>query len=199
MLRVENISKSFVLHNQQGITITPVPLSHSKPCFGYLFKWQGKTFAYLTDTVGLPKNTHAFLKDKFLDLVLMDCNHPPMPESPPQNHNDILLAQSIKQQLTISKMGLIHISHELDCWTMENSDQFSSSFFSPKTTNLFICDEHEFFCIPIMLKCHFFHRSTARRDYQYMHGFASNPHYCGEDYVPSSRTEPRRQKDFCDH
>ncbi|CCO47645.1 carbon-phosphorus lyase complex accessory protein [Vibrio nigripulchritudo SOn1] len=129
--------KAFEPFEWEGITITPVPLSHSKPCFGYLFEWQGKTFAYLTDTVGLPKYTHAFLKDKPLDLVLIDCNHPPMPDSPPRNHNDILLAQSIKQQLTVSKLGLIHISHELDCWAMENSNQFSSSFFLAKDNQSF--------------------------------------------------------------
>nr|WP_194717428.1 phosphonate metabolism protein PhnP [Vibrio sp. S9_S30] len=121
----------------EGIAITPVPLTHSKPCFGYLFEWENKRLAYLTDTVGLPKSTREFLESKPIDLMLIDCNHPPMPGSPPRNHNDILLAQSIQQQLSITEMGLIHISHELDGWAMQNPDAFSPSFFLAKDHQTF--------------------------------------------------------------
>nr|AHG52980.1 COG1235 Metal-dependent hydrolases of the beta-lactamase superfamily I [uncultured bacterium B3TF_MPn_8] len=128
---------AFTSFNWEGITITPVPLTHSKPCFGYIFEWESKRIAYLTDTVGLPKSTREFLESKSIDLMLIDCNHPPMPDSPPRNHNDILLVQSIQQQLSIKRLGLIHISHDLDTWAMQNPDVFSPSFFLAKDHQVF--------------------------------------------------------------
>lgn len=42
------------------LRITPLPLIHSKPTFGYVFELAGEaSFAYLTDTRGLPPETRA--------------------------------------------------------------------------------------------------------------------------------------------
>lgn len=50
----------------QGITVTPLPLIHSKPTLGYAFEFEGQSIAYLTDTNGLPSETTQWLKERSL-------------------------------------------------------------------------------------------------------------------------------------
>ncbi len=113
----------------QDIKITPVPMQHSKLCFGYLLEYNHKRLAYFTDTVGFPLLSKPFIQETEIDIMLLDCNHPPMHDSASCNHNDVSLAQQIKQQYKIKKMGLIHVSHQLDEWAMDNPGCFSEHFF----------------------------------------------------------------------
>lgn len=102
------------------LRITPLPLQHSKPTFGYLFQHQQRNLAYLTDTVGLPDATLDYLKRiPALELVI-DCSHPPQ-QSAPRNHNDLNLVLEIQQQLKPDALWLTHISHEMECWLLENT------------------------------------------------------------------------------
>lgn len=98
-----------------GIRITPVSLVHSKPTLGYCFEHASGKLAYLTDTVGLPKETSAFLQSWQPDLIVLDCSYPPS-EHPPRNHNDITLALQVFAEIKPKKMFLTHIGHELDLW-----------------------------------------------------------------------------------
>ncbi len=101
------------------LKVTPVPLQHSKPTFGYLFESQNRRLAYLTDTVGLPEETTAFLQ-QFQDLELViDCSEPPQHE-PPRNHNDLNLVLEIQKQLHTRTIWLTHLSHKMDEWLLDN-------------------------------------------------------------------------------
>ncbi|MBJ7538560.1 phosphonate metabolism protein PhnP [Marinomonas transparens] len=103
-------------------SITPLPLVHSKVTLGYLIEKDNLTVAYLTDTVGLPDSTQAFLSNKQLDYLILDCSEPPTPNAP-RNHNDINLALWTYNTLAPKQMILTHISHRLDCWLMEHLDK----------------------------------------------------------------------------
>lgn len=100
-----------------AMTVTPVPLVHSRPTFGYVFDAGDKSFAYLTDTVGLPSDTAQFLRRRSLDLLVLDCSFPPA-DSPPRNHNDLNQALSIVRSLNVKQTVLTHIGHGFDTWLM---------------------------------------------------------------------------------
>ena len=100
-----------------GLQVTPVPLMHSKITYGYAFFKHGKCFVYLTDTVGLPVDTAAYLKSLRIDVLVLDCSFPPRPEAP-RNHNDLTRALEIIESLDVRLAVLTHIGHELDAWLM---------------------------------------------------------------------------------
>lgn len=101
------------------LTITPLPLIHSKLTFGYAIQSvAGNRFAYLTDTIGLPEETMQFLmKWKPFSLAL-DCSYSPRSHML-GNHNDYNLAMSIIDQVMPKKAWLTHLSHEVDLWRLE--------------------------------------------------------------------------------
>ena len=104
-----------------NVTLTPLPLIHSKVTFGYAIEdTVGQRFAYLTDTVGLPPKTEQFLKDWRPGSVALDCTHPPQGDKP-RNHNDLTRALAIAETLTPAKVWLTHISHEMDAWLLKNT------------------------------------------------------------------------------
>ncbi|MEQ9547228.1 MAG: phosphonate metabolism protein PhnP [Marinobacter sp.] len=94
-------------------TITPLPLNHSKPTLGYGIEYKGIHCAYLTDTVGLPESTLAWLKQRPLALMVLDCSVPPKP-NPPRNHNDLNLALTLAEQVAPERMLLTHLGHQMD-------------------------------------------------------------------------------------
>jgi len=104
---------------QAGLSITPIPMQHSKPTFGYLFEQGDKRIAYLTDTVGLPEESEVFLKQFELDVLVIDTSVPPQPK-PPSNHNDLNLSIVIFEALKPKKMVMTHLGHEMDTWLLEN-------------------------------------------------------------------------------
>ncbi|MHA7846382.1 phosphonate metabolism protein PhnP [Serratia sp. D1N4] len=103
-----------------GLSITPLPLIHSKLTQGYLIQAHGKALAYLTDTVGLPPETARYLQQIKLDVLVLDCSLPPQPQTP-RNHNDLTRALEIQQRVQPCRMLLTHISHKLDLWLMSNA------------------------------------------------------------------------------
>lgn len=118
----------------QGITITPLPMQHSKICFGYCFSYRDskagstKRLAYLTDTVGLHKDTQTWLENTSIDILLIDCNHSPEFNNPNRNHNNLDDVVEIVTVIKPKQTRLIHISHQLECWTMQNPDYFKPEF-----------------------------------------------------------------------
>lgn len=100
-----------------GITVIPVPLIHSKPTLGFCIESGGARLAYLTDTVGLPPATLAFVKRFNPGVLVLDCTHPPASE-PPRNHNDLTMAVAIAEEVAAPCTRLTHISHALDAWMM---------------------------------------------------------------------------------
>lgn len=104
----------------QGLSITPLPLNHSKLTFGYLFTTPHHRIAYLTDTAGLPEATAEFLCQQPPEIMIIDCSHEPRP-STPKNHSDLNTVIALKQRIGCEKIWLTHISHQFDAWMLENS------------------------------------------------------------------------------
>jgi len=111
---------AFAPQDLGGCTVTPVPLQHSRPTLGYVFERAGRRYAYLTDTVGLPAETTAWLQQRPLDILVLDCSFPPQPATP-RNHNDLTRALEIIRFLPVEQAVLTHIGHDMDAWLMEES------------------------------------------------------------------------------
>ncbi|MDT8321213.1 MAG: phosphonate metabolism protein PhnP [Xanthomonadales bacterium] len=101
------------------VTVTPVPMIHSKITFGYCLEAGGARIAYLCDTIGLPPDSTKFLKQWRPDCIVLDCCYPPQ-ERPPRNHNDVKRALECVDVIGARKAIFIHLSHELDLWLMEH-------------------------------------------------------------------------------
>lgn len=118
------------------LTITPLPLNHSKQTMGFYIKNQHRAIAYLTDTLGLPEATESFLKNKSLDALILDCSYPPIEQ--PKNHNDLNLALSIIKSLNPDKAYLTHIGHDLDAYVMQHNVTLPENvFFANDNDTLF--------------------------------------------------------------
>lgn len=101
-----------------GLIFTPLPLVHSKPTFGLAVEGaDGARFAYLTDTLGLPPQTEAFLKEWQADGLAIDCSYPPLDEIP-RGHNDWPHAVATIGSVAPGHAWLTHIGHEVDDWLM---------------------------------------------------------------------------------
>ncbi|MGM0986613.1 MAG: phosphonate metabolism protein PhnP [Pseudomonadota bacterium] len=96
-----------------SLTVTPVPLHHSKPTLGYCLDDGGGRLAYLTDTCGLPGATERFLREWQPDALVLDTGHPSSAGNP-TNHNSLPMALQIIERFDISAAYLTHIGHELD-------------------------------------------------------------------------------------
>ncbi|HJH24405.1 MAG TPA: phosphonate metabolism protein PhnP [Paenalcaligenes hominis] len=107
------------------VTVTAVPLQHSRPCMGYVFESAKGRVAYLTDTVGLAPETQAWLAQRPLRYCIVDCTHPPQ-ATPPRNHNDVPSALAMCAELDIEQVYLTHISHEMDQWLETHADELPS-------------------------------------------------------------------------
>ncbi|NYT57537.1 phosphonate metabolism protein PhnP [Alcaligenaceae bacterium] len=105
-----------------GCVVTPVPLEHSKLTYGYVFEGEGQRYAYLTDTVGLPPDTQAYLARQPLDLLVLDCSFAPATTAP-RNHNDLNRALETIDALNVKQAVLTHIGHALDVWLMEEANK----------------------------------------------------------------------------
>ncbi len=112
--------KAFTAFEIGPLKVTPVPLIHSKPTFGYVFEpASGPTFAYLTDTRGLARETQNFLQTVRPDGLAIDCSFPPSDQ--PKGHNDWTMALDCIRAVDPARAWLIHISHELDNWRLSTN------------------------------------------------------------------------------
>jgi len=103
-----------------NMTVTPVPLVHSRMTFGYCLEAGSTRIAYLCDTIGLPPGSVEFLKQWRPDCVVLDCCHPPL-ERRPRNHNDVRTALKSADAIGARRVILTHVSHELDLWLMDHA------------------------------------------------------------------------------
>ncbi|MFC6669238.1 phosphonate metabolism protein PhnP [Marinobacterium aestuariivivens] len=103
-----------------AISVTPLPLNHSRPTQGLLIETAHTRLAWLTDTVGLPDETRDFLLGQPpLHWLVLDCSVPPQ-EIPPRNHNDLNQALTIHNILAPKRTLLTHVGQRLDTWLMEH-------------------------------------------------------------------------------
>ena len=117
--------------------ITPVPLIHSKPTFGYLFEHDAKRVAYLTDTKGLPPKTEAFLAEHEMDLLVIDCSY--APDYDGKGHNNLDEVLQIQEVLQAHQVVLTHIGHDFDLWLRSEDCNLPGNFhigFDGKKINL---------------------------------------------------------------
>ncbi|WP_342595896.1 phosphonate metabolism protein PhnP [Salinicola lusitanus] len=103
-----------------GLTLTPLPLNHSKPTLGYAIEDGAQRIAWLCDTVGLPGATERFLSEWQPHGVVIDATHPDSSDTP-RNHNNLAMALEIIERLDPARTWLTHISHELDASMMTGS------------------------------------------------------------------------------
>jgi phosphoribosyl 1,2-cyclic phosphate phosphodiesterase len=103
-----------------SLTLTPLPLIHSKTTFGYAIENASRQrLAYVTDTVGLPLRVQSFLAQFQPAMLALDCTEPPRPQAP-RNHNDLERALQTAHALSPAQVWLTHASHELDDWLLRN-------------------------------------------------------------------------------
>ena len=110
--------ESFVLGN---LTVTPIPLNHSKPTLGYLFECVGERIAYLTDTKGLPPSTEKVLREAQPDLMVIDCSF--TPGSDKRGHNNLDDVISIDRCVQPKRTVLTHIGHDFDIWLRQEHNR----------------------------------------------------------------------------
>lgn len=103
------------------LSVTALPLNHSKLTFGYLLEGGGRRIGYLTDTLGVPAASAEVLCQQPLDLLVLDCSTAPQPIAP-RNHNDLTRALEVALQLQPSETVLTHIGHSFDAWLLEHPD-----------------------------------------------------------------------------
>ena len=96
--------------------MTPIPLTHTAPALGWLLEDDEGTLAYLVDTKGLPDAAWDLLRDRRIDLLVLDASVPPGVECP--GHNDLGEAFEIVNELEPFRTLLVHIGHELDLWRL---------------------------------------------------------------------------------
>lgn len=108
------------------LSVTALPLNHSKLTFGYLLEGledngERRRIAYLTDTLGVPDASAEVLRQQPLDLLVLDCSTAPQPIAP-RNHNDLTRALEVVEQLQPRQTVLTHIGHSFDAWLLANPD-----------------------------------------------------------------------------
>lgn len=109
------VPRPFVSLRFGGVSVTPLPLAHSRPTFGYCFEAEGSGgIAYLTDTRGLPPESEDFLVGRRPRLLVLDCTHAPGRGG--GNHNDLDGALAVAARIQPRRTVLTHVSHDLELW-----------------------------------------------------------------------------------
>ncbi|MGV2986592.1 phosphonate metabolism protein PhnP [Vibrio sp. E150_011] len=109
----------FQAFSWQDVTITPLPLNHSRLCLGYAFEWNGQCLVYLTDTNGLPDQTKEWLAARSVQWIITDCNYAPIECEATrlrQNHNDVNQVVQMVADCQPDNLGLVHVSHDTVNW-----------------------------------------------------------------------------------
>ncbi len=120
----------FVQREFGELSVTPLPLAHSKLTFGYAMADEDgeSRMAWLCDTSGLPEQTAAYLQQWRPRVMVLDCTFPPR-ETPHAGHNDLNQAISLHRQIAPQRTYLIHISHQFAVWLTENDTALPENMF----------------------------------------------------------------------
>jgi phosphoribosyl 1,2-cyclic phosphate phosphodiesterase len=112
--------KKFTPFHIAGMKVTPVPLIHSRPTYGYVFEADSGCLAYLTDTKGLPDNTLEFLIRLPVDVMVIDCSFRPGDDR--KGHNDLAEVLELHDAIAPRQTVLTHIGHDFDVWLERFAD-----------------------------------------------------------------------------
>ncbi|WP_027706699.1 phosphonate metabolism protein PhnP [Zooshikella ganghwensis] len=126
IIDIHTITEPFTPQTLCGITITTIPLQHSKPTQGYCFTHPQGKLAYLTDTVGLPDDSQRYLKHFAADYLILDCTHSPE-HAHPKSHNNLTMALEIIEQLKPKQSWLTHISHQMDNYLLTHKPRLPAN------------------------------------------------------------------------
>ena len=114
--------RAFEQRQLAGVRVSALPLTHSKPTLGYLFEGEGRRLAYLTDTLGVPADSEAYLLAAGrLDVLVLDCSTAPQAQAP-RNHSDLTRALQVIERLQPREAVLTHIGHNFDAWLLEHPE-----------------------------------------------------------------------------
>ena len=133
--------KLFKAFSRNGLTITALPLNHSKLCNGYYINDNNHRVAYLTDTLGLPQKTHDFLRAVKPEVLVLDCSHPPTTK--PKNHNSLTEALEIIDKLQPKTAYLTHIGHDLDCFLLDDNYQLPANVLIARDNQIIMSDDSQ--------------------------------------------------------
>lgn len=107
-----------------AVTVTTLPLLHSRPTLGYLLEVAGgKSVAYLTDTKGLEPKVIERLKASAVDVLLLDCSYPPSVDA--KGHNNLSEALELITDIGAKASYLTHIDHSLESYLIKNPEQLT--------------------------------------------------------------------------
>jgi phosphoribosyl 1,2-cyclic phosphate phosphodiesterase len=110
-LRIRAVEPFAPIALANGWTATPVPMHHTIPALGWLVEGP-RRIAWLTDTLGLPERTTAFLAAVRPDLAAIDASFPPAdPRAEEKRHNDLPRAVAALAATGCAAGRLIHIGH----------------------------------------------------------------------------------------
>ena len=94
-----------------SMTITPLPMTHSKPTFGYAIASESKRVAYLCDTTSLAHDSLDFITDFAPQILVVDCTDPPGGSA--RNHHTLETVLNDTQRIKAKVSVLTHIGHDL--------------------------------------------------------------------------------------
>ncbi len=117
--------RKYTIFKLGELSVTPLPLIHSKPTFGYLFEYQKQAICYLVDTKNLPPKVEALLVSKNIDTLIIDTSVPPGIDN--KNHNNLDESMMIHERIKPAKTVLTHIGHDLDSWLQDHDDELPDS------------------------------------------------------------------------
>jgi phosphoribosyl 1,2-cyclic phosphate phosphodiesterase len=136
--------RAFETIELSSLRLTPLPLNHSKPTFGYAIEnRKGTRFAYLTDTLELPAGTNEYIRHWQAHGLAVDCSHPPTKTSGKElhNHNDVTTAVAIIHRSGANRGWLTHLGHETDCWLMDPANTLPANITAVADGQAFDLDD----------------------------------------------------------
>lgn len=100
--------------------VTPLPLNHPIPAYGWAIAHGGARIAWLTDSYGIPAATLAWLRAHPCAWVALDTTFPPgEPSAPRKGHGDLAISLAALAESGAARGLLIHIGHRLQRWLDE--------------------------------------------------------------------------------
>lgn len=114
----KEISK-FNTNSFDDLSLTAIPLKHSKNCLGYLIEYKNKTIAYLTDCAGISEESKNYLLEKCIDFAFIDACYDERKSV--GNHLNYIQASELLDELKVKNGYLMHISHNTKEYIKSNN------------------------------------------------------------------------------